>query len=137
MYKNAFVLSPVPPAVQGINFGGRKFYEPRRFPGVLIPPTQGIYAILVQDAACSPRQFRVIYFGESNNLESRICTTHEKYSDWTREASGSQLYVAYHATIGMSDAQRRDAECMLINHYKPSCNVRMDTPSALKSLLGR
>lgn len=136
MYQNAFTLSPVPPAVQGINFGGRQFYEPRRFPGLLIPPTQGIYAILVQDATCTPRKFRVIYFGESNNLGNRIRTTHEKYRDWTREAAGSQLYMAYHTTIGMSDAQRRDAECVLINQYTPCCNERMDTPAALKSLYG-
>jgi excinuclease UvrABC nuclease subunit len=136
MYQNAFTLPPVTPVVQGIKFGDRQFYEPRRFPSLLIPPTQGIYAILVSDATWTPRPFRVIYFGESNNLGNRISTAHEKYIDWTREAAGSQLYVAYHVTIGMTDAQRRDAECVLINQYQPVCNVRMDTPAAFKLFYG-
>ena len=134
MALNSLLSSPVGNAVQGIKFGERQFSEPRRFPELLIPPTQGIYAILVQDANYKPRPFRVIYFGESSNLGDRVCTTHEKYSDWTRSAGGTQLYMAYHWTTGMNDTQRRDAECVLINQYKPECNVRFDTPAALKSL---
>jgi hypothetical protein len=68
----------IQPAPNGINYGNRKFYEPRIFMAkstrlfqLLIPSTQGIYAILVPDQQCTPRQFAVLYFGEAGNLITR------------------------------------------------------------------
>jgi hypothetical protein len=125
-------LHRIPP--RGIYYKERRFSEPARFPSVLIPPFQGIYAILVPDTGLTPRPFRLLYIGESANLSERITKQHEKFEDWTREALGSQLYFAYHETIGMTDQQRRNAECELINHYNPPCNSRI---SAFWSELGK
>jgi hypothetical protein len=132
----SLISARIPPVTQGIKFCDRLFTEPTRLSSALIPPVSGIYAILVPDAGCSPRQFRPVYFGESSNLNGRVSTSHEKYNDWVRAAAGSQLYLAHHATILMNDQQRRDAECELINHYRPECNDRINTPPLLKSLYG-
>ena len=95
---------------------------------VMIPPTQGIYAILVPDQRFSPRGFAVLYFGEAGDISQRLTSQHEKLSAWYREAAGRTLYFAYHVTPGMTDQQRRNAECELINAYLPPCNERVDRP---------
>jgi excinuclease UvrABC nuclease subunit len=119
---------------QGIYYKDRRFSEPARFPSAPIPPLPGVYAILVRDTGLTPRPFRLLYIGESANLNERITKQHEKFEDWIREALGSHLYFAYHETIGMTDQQRRDVECELINHYNPPCNSRM---SAFWSEVGK
>ncbi len=48
---------------------------------------------------------------------------HEKYAHWKREANGQTLYVAYHMTTMWTEQQRKDAECALIKHYNPPCNM--------------
>jgi hypothetical protein len=112
------------PAPGGIRFGTRDFTEPRWFPNPYALPFSGIYAILVPDDRYSPRPFRVLYIGESANVRERATENHEKCNDWKREAAGKQLFVAYHGTAGMTDQQRRDAECKLINTYTPPCNTK-------------
>ena len=122
------IIPPLKPASGGIRFGTRDFTEPSRFPSPLIPPFSGIYVMLVPDSRGTPRPFRVLYIGESDNLSRRVTRQHEKFEHWTREAAGSQLYFAFHNTMGMSDLQRRDAECELINHYGPPCNTKSISP---------
>jgi hypothetical protein len=127
-------LHRIAPLTQGVYYKERRFSEPARFPSVLVPSFQGIYAILVPDTGLTPRPFRLLYIGESANLSERITKQHERFEDWIREALGGRLYFAYHKTIGMTDQQRRDAECELINHYNPPCNSRI---SAFWSELGK
>jgi hypothetical protein len=116
-------LSPLP----GIAYSNRQFSEPTRFPPLLAPLYSGIYAILVSDLGFRPRPFRLLYLGESSFLGERLTRQHEKYNDWVREAGTTDLYFAYHPTIGMTDQQRKDLECALINQHCPPCNLKVKT----------
>lgn len=117
----------------GIYYDNRRFSAPRRFPGLLIPPIPGIYAILIPDAQMKPRQFRLLYIGETEDLNKRVCELHEKHESWKREAAGRPLYFAYHETIGMTTQQRKDAECAIIAKYDPPCNIQLRPLGGLHS----
>jgi excinuclease UvrABC nuclease subunit len=119
-----FPKASVPPVVvAGITFGKYRFCEPRSFPTILIPPIQGVYALMVQDSGWTPRKLRPIYIGESADLKKRLTPQHEKYDHWKREAAGLALYYAYHMTIGATEKQRKDMEAELIGQYNPPCNT--------------
>ena len=60
------------PARDGIRFDNRTFTEPAPLPLARPPVSSGIYAVLAPDAACRPRPFRAIYFGESGNFVERV-----------------------------------------------------------------
>jgi hypothetical protein len=130
---------PPQPAPSGIQFGIRRFTDPIQFSiaSSFKLPAPGIYAILVRDLRWTPRPFRILYFGESAKLTERVTTQHEKYLEWVSEAAGNILYVAYHFTVKMTDQQRRDAECELINTYQPPCNVRVNLWPGLRPLIGK
>ncbi len=123
------------PGPTGIFFRDRRFSEPALF--VFHFPLlfeSGLYAILVPDASCSPRPFRVIYFGETGELSKRVTSSHEKYPDWVREAgTASYLYVAFHEIAGTQQA-RRAAESDLIAHYRPACNIAFNYSAMLRAL---
>lgn len=125
-------ILPLSPLRTGIVYGNCVFSEPMRFPSLLAPVSCGIYAILVRDPNYSPRPFRLLYLGESGTLSQRLTMQHEKYRDWIRQAHGGELYFAHHVTFGLTDQQRKDLECALINQYRPPCNERL---SSLVSLL--
>ena len=118
--------APVPPP-KGIRFLDRSFSEPTVFASAWLPPSPGVYAMLVVDAACSPRPFRVLYFGKATNLGARVVRSHEKYPEWSWAASGAgQLYVAYHCMPNTSDWERAAVEESLIKHYAPVCNKTLN-----------
>jgi hypothetical protein len=119
---NLLGMSPV---VQGIRYGDLTFTEPRLFAPALIAPIQGIYAIVVPDIAYKPRQFRLLYLGETADFSKRLTDQHEKYAHWKREANGQALYYAYYMTINWTEQQRKDAECALIKQYNPPCNTML------------
>jgi excinuclease UvrABC nuclease subunit len=114
----------VPATSQGIMYENVKFSEPRRFPPLLIPPTHGLYAIMVVDTSYRPRPYRVLYIGETENFQERLTTGHEKYEDWKREAQGAALYYSYHWFHGTQDA-RLALEADLIRKLNPPCNVQL------------
>lgn len=113
----------------GIRFGGHLFSEP-----ALLPPSSaasffdmpGLYVVLVRDSACSPRPFRPLYFGESQDVWARASGTHEKCGDW-RLAAGlfTPLYRAVCSLPGWSLSKRRAAESALIASYGTPCNERL------------
>jgi hypothetical protein len=114
---------PPVPAPTGIRFQDRYFSEPTVFASAWLPPSPGVYAILVFDWTCSPRPFRVLYFGKASDLGGRVVRSHEKYAEWNRAASGAGLlYVAYHLMPNTYDWQRAAVEENLIKHYAPVCN---------------
>jgi hypothetical protein len=121
---------PMPaPKPQGISFYRTNgavvaFNEPHRFSWAMVLPVAGIYAILVQDDSCSPRKFRVLYFGQASNLSERPTTSHERYDDWVRAAgSAESLYVAYALMWGSEEKDRTEIESGLIEYYGLSlCN---------------
>jgi hypothetical protein len=109
----------------GIRFNNRVFTEPVPFSLALPPVSSGIYAILVPDASCRPRPFRVIYFGESRNFSQRVTGSHELFSDWTAQADeGTNLYVAFCPTPLLKELTRRWVESDLIARYSPACNLQ-------------
>jgi hypothetical protein len=116
--------APAPiPAPKGIRFQDKYFSEPSVFTSAWLPSLPGIYAILVIDWTCSPRPYRVLYFGKAVDLGERVLPSHEKYAEWNRAASGAGLlYVAYHLMPNTSDWERAAVEENLIKHYAPVCN---------------
>lgn len=114
-----------PASTPGIQYLTYKFTEPRLFGTGLTPPVQGLYAIVTPDARMKPRPFGLLYIGETEDLNARVCMSHEKCSGWLREAAGKPIYAAYMGTIGMSAEQRKGIERELIAHYNPPCNVML------------
>lgn len=109
----------------GIRFNNHIFTEPVLFSMALPPVSSGIYSILIDDASCMPRPFRVIYFGESLNFSQRVTADHECFHDWTFEAGGpANLYVAFCPTPLLKEQQRRWVQSDLIAHYRPACNLK-------------
>jgi hypothetical protein len=120
--------APVPPPkIDGISFYRstgeiERFSEPFPF-GTWLPYFRGIYAILVRASDWQPRQFKPIYFGQSDSIGKRVTTAHEKYASWVRCAGqGPSLYVAFRLTSG-SQRDRDLLESSLIARYSPPCNV--------------
>lgn len=117
-------IAKKPSASKGMRFQGGYFSEPASFASAWLPPSPGLYAILVIDGSWGPRPYRPLYFGKATALNTRVGSSHEKYSDWCRAAGGAaKLYVSYHLMVGTSDAQRASFERNLISHYSPQCNV--------------
>jgi hypothetical protein len=121
---------PQPPLrPRGIRFQDKIFSEPKAFASAWLPPSPGIYAILVYDASCKPRPYRVIYFGMARDLAARAVSSHEKYSAWCRAAGGAgKLYVSHHAITNARALARAIVEEQLIKAYSPECN-RTHNPS--------
>jgi len=114
----------LPPKNDGIRFTNRRFSEPALLRGATPLSWPGLYAILVYDPTCTPRPYRVVYFGQGSNLSERVTTSHEKYSKWCAAANGcANLYVAFHWLPGSNESQRLTAEAELIRDYRPQCNI--------------
>jgi hypothetical protein len=123
------------PVANGINFSNRCFSEPMLFRFARPASLAGLYAILVYDTRCSPRPYRVIYFGQAGDIAARVRDSHEKYFSWGNAARGTaNLYVAFHWMSGSSERQRCDAESVLVRDYNPECNIVFN---ALSGLSGR
>jgi hypothetical protein len=117
--------------MNGINFGGYGFSEP-----TVLPPTPtlfdtligqpGLYAILVFDPSCTPRPYRVLYFGESENIQTRATGTHEKLSHWRTHAGPmAEIYRSLCPLSSATKLERQQAESTLITEYTPPCNERL------------
>jgi hypothetical protein len=133
-----FGLEPPP---RGIIFKdgavNRAFSEPELLPasGLRLGKQEGVYAILIEDWRQSPRPFRVLYFGEAENLWWRATVSHEKHADWQREAGPyARIYRAFHPMPGSTQRERQMVESALITMYNPVCNEKLSFD--LGSLLG-
>jgi excinuclease UvrABC nuclease subunit len=90
--------------------------------------------VLVFDFAGSPRPYRPIYFGKTENLSERVTSSHEKYSEWRAACQSlTGLHLAYHVMRDSSDWQRSTLERNLIAKYAPRCN---DVFNPFAGLLG-
>lgn len=86
----------------------------------------GVYAILTDDPTWTPRPFRVLYFGEAENIWARATTMHENYSAWQRGACiFGNLYRSFHAMPGSTQIQRQMVESALITGYSPPANEKL------------
>jgi len=117
--------------MNGIIFGGFSFSEPTFLPST---PTavdvflgqSGLYVILVYDPSCTPRPFRVLYFGESENIQMRATGTHENFSHWRAQAGPiAQIYRALCPLFSSTKLERQQVESSLIAKYTPPCNERL------------
>jgi hypothetical protein len=128
-------IVPPEPKPSGIMFSNRRFTEPTLHRSAIRLGWPGIYAILVYDVRCSPRPYRVVYFGEAQDLHARVTTSHEKYVAWCSAAGGSaNVYVAFHWMLSSTEEQRVAEEARLIREYCPQCN---DTFNPFSGWLGR
>lgn len=118
-----------PPPLRGIVFNNLAFSEPEPLPafsGLLcLLKSEGIYVILTDDIGATPRPFRALYFGESENLWGRATAAHENYPAWSQAAGiFRRLYRAFHLMHGSTQRQRQAVETALIAAYKPPCNQK-------------
>ena len=123
-------------APSGIKYCDRMFTNPVRFNFMVKPPGGGIYVVLVSDPTCKPRPYRPLYFGEAEYFFRRVMRSHEKYADWTKEARGGELYVAFFAMPGSTKEARLFVEDKLISDYAPPCNDRFNNSALIRTLYG-
>ena len=133
MFPNLRSAPPPAPIITGIIFHEThrwRFSEPALIGGLFSPNKllggPGVYAILTVDPDVKPRPFRVLYFGESEDIGSRATSTHESYSSWQREAGpNGKLYRALYWMLESTQKQRQVVESTLIEAYTPPCNQRL------------
>jgi hypothetical protein len=124
--KGAIMTSP------GIYFGEYQFSEPELIAAGLLGlsslmGTPGLYAIMIADPYVNPRPFRILYIGESGNVQLRATREHENYEAWQRAGGQQPLYRAFHFMANSTELQRRMVESELIAKYRPPCNERLST----------
>lgn len=89
------------------------------------PYRAAVYAIMMKpDPANRPKTYRILYFGESENLSERgFYRSHHKYDCWLEEAgSDSNLYIGIHLMPNSTKEERTAVESALIDEYQPTCN---------------
>lgn len=90
------------------------------------PRCATIYAIMIKpDSRNRPNTFRIIYFGESENLSERgFYNSHHKYSCWHENASeiNSDIFIGIYRMPNSTEERRKEIERSLINDYNPVCN---------------
>lgn len=120
-----------------IKFSNFTFTEPIRAAHWVPPRMSGLYVILVPDARGWPRQFRAIYFGETEDYANRgFLKGHHRYRSWVGEAgSESNLWVAIYPTAAPEES-RLAIEKKLIAEYAPNCNRQGVELSGLMALSG-
>jgi hypothetical protein len=123
-----------------IKFNDYTFSEPTALPASsafieTIAGQPGVYAVLVFDPTCTPRPYRPVYFGESDNIHGRAAGTHENHSSWRAEAgTNAPLYRALCPLPGLTKTQRQQVESVLIAEYSTPCNRKLSF--AFARLLG-
>lgn len=89
------------------------------------PARGGIYAIMIKPyPQTKPDTYRVVYIGQSGDLEGRgFPTSHHKYPCWKQQAgSDANLYIGIHLTPGANETERTELEQRLIRELDPPCN---------------
>lgn len=107
-----------------ITWGGIQFSEPESL-SVWDPPFRAaVYAIMLQpDPIGNPTSYRILYFGESGNLEERGFDSHHKRQCWVDQVNSiNDLFIGIHLMADSTAEQRRDLESILLGKYNPACN---------------
>ncbi len=90
-----------------------------------LPANSGIYCVYgcVYDSAKGEVSIsKLIYIGESHNVQNRVAN-HEKWDEWRRKLmSGEQL--CFNAALIGGEADRQQAEAAMIHKHKPPCNSK-------------
>lgn len=125
---------PAASAAPHIRFLDVEFCGPFEFSSAWLPPSPGVYAIIVRNDIRLLRPYRPIYFGKTDRLSSRATSYHERYEDWCQVSGGpGSLLIAYRSMMGSRDAERVKLETQLIERYAPACN---DQHNAMYGLPG-
>ena len=88
------------------------------------PRKAAVYAIMMKpDPKNKPDTFRILYFGESGNLNDRgFWKSHHKYDCFIKEASSeSNLYIGIHLMPNSTTTEREEVEKKLNDQYNPRC----------------
>lgn len=110
----------------GISLGRYKFINPKKITDFTAPKFAGVYAIMIPDLNVKPAPFRVIYFGESEDLSERgFLKSHHKYECWLREAGEEDiLFISIYPMPKSKVEDRKSVENELIQAYRTNeiCN---------------
>lgn len=81
------------------------------------PKKAALYLILRKDDG------RIIYVGESGNLEDRgFWKGHHKYNCWVRVAGAEKnLAIAFYPMVDSTPVQRKEMESNLVRKLQPLC----------------
>lgn len=108
-----------------IYFANYQFSDPECLLNWTTSEKSGIYAILVQDPTSRSKPYKVIYFGESEDMSERgFFKSHYRYDRWIREAGKeTEIYISVFPMPGSTPQLRQGIEAFLIKYYRPSCNL--------------
>jgi hypothetical protein len=133
-----FAPTPKPSGIYFDRFGADSvhFSEPCKFPWYFTPlAVPAVYAILVANPF-SPNGFRVVYFGQTGDAETRPTKSHEHYDDWCRVGNGAEnLFVAYHWMFGSTEEERTTVERSLVAYHHPEVNTTYRTATWISRAL--
>ena len=87
-----------------------------------LPDTPGIYAIQVP---CGLLSVEPIYFGETGSFrDCHARNHHEAIPRWRAHPSAAEgLFISYFEMPDASQAVREYMQSLLIQHYRPVCNL--------------
>jgi len=109
--------------MSGMIYKDREFSEPVALEGSTLSTKQGIYAILVPDMSFYPWPYRVVFFGEADNVAKQVTPKHAQYNEWVGAAAGAELFVSVHNTGRMTAKKRQAAVDELVSAFEPCCNM--------------
>ena len=112
--------------MSGMIYKDLEFSEPVALHGATLSTKQGIYAILVPDMSFYPWPYRVVFFGEADNVARQVTPKHARYNEWVGAAAGAALYVAVHNTGRMTAKKRQAAANELASEF---CNEAVSCPA--------
>jgi len=107
-----------------ITWGEVQFTGPHILNSCEIPNQSGLYAIMVkEDPINQPKNYTIIYFGESENFSERVTSNHHKFDCWTKQVGSDNLiFYGLHIMENSTEEQRGGLELKQINRFNPSCN---------------
>jgi len=107
-----------------ITWGDVIFDDPTKATDWDSPKKAAVYAIMRKpDEENKPTTYRIMYFGESGNLEERgFWKSHHKYECFIEKAgSESNIYVGIHVMPNSTEEKRKAVESKLLEKYNPDC----------------
>jgi len=107
-----------------IKWGGIQFTGPHNLDSCAMPNESGLYSIMIKpDPDNKPNTYTVVYFGESENFQDRLTSSHHKYDCWKKQVgSDNAIYFGLYVMSNSSEETRRELEAQLIQKIRTTCN---------------
>ena len=104
-----------------IEWGGVRFDEPRQLVKWEPPNRAAVYAIMVRT---SDDKYRLVYVGQTENLNDRGFDNHQARKCWVTKAEGhsERLYISCHFMPNSSESERLKVEGDIIAEEDCPCN---------------